>query len=74
LEVEIPEAVSVPFSLEDLLGASVDDYGFFGEGCYAAMITEYTDRDEGVVSKISEDVCAAGFRWEVWEVESASVG
>ena len=27
-----------------------------------------------MVSKIGEDVCAAGGGWEVWEIEHASVG
>ena len=42
LEVQIPEAVSVAFSLKNLLAAFVYDDGLFGEGCYATVITKYT--------------------------------
>jgi hypothetical protein len=61
-------------SLEDSFGASVNDDGVFGEGGYTAMITEYSDRDECVISKIREDVSAASLRWEVWKAESAGMG
>ena len=43
LEVEVPKAVAMSFSLDHSLAAFVDDDGLFCESCYATMVTKYTN-------------------------------